>query len=147
MTQFIRSDNNRRQNQAQGSSIMTSHVFQPFLTYLPCPTLYHPILGLSWTHLPTIISDIINGCSPRGLKKAKRSQSEPYYRNISQLQQSQTTFIYLLVLDYIKTEQLLQSLLTLKQSKKLKTIKTMINILGKPFPAWYLPSPSCLFPK
>ena len=25
--------------------LMTSHVFWPFLTYLPCPTLQRPILG------------------------------------------------------------------------------------------------------
>ena len=66
--------------------LMTSHVFWPFLVifghflpkYLPCPT--HELLpeavvrvllynvrfgGLSWTSLPTIKSDVINGRSQR----------------------------------------------------------------------------------
>ena len=45
---------------------MTSHVFWPFLTYIPTylVLLYNiQFLGLSWTPLPTLISDVINGLS------------------------------------------------------------------------------------
>ena len=43
---------------------MTSHIFWPFLTYLPTyiALLYNVwFWGLSWTPLPTIISDVISG--------------------------------------------------------------------------------------
>jgi hypothetical protein len=46
-------------------SIM-SHIFWPCLTYLPINfvLLYNiPFWGLSWTPLPTLISDVINGHS------------------------------------------------------------------------------------
>jgi len=46
--------------------LMTSHVFWPFLTYLP--TLSYSITsdfgGYLGPPLPTLISDVINGCSP-----------------------------------------------------------------------------------
>ena len=50
--------------------LMTSHVFWQFLTY---PSLVLPynvrFWELSWTHLPTLIWDVINGRSPTILSK------------------------------------------------------------------------------
>ena len=44
---------------------MTSHIFWPFSTYYQYLVLLYNVqfLGLSWTPLPTIISDVINGRS------------------------------------------------------------------------------------
>ena len=51
--------------------LMTSHVFWQFLTYLP--TLSYCITpnfgGYSWIPLPTLISHVINGRSPRKIPK------------------------------------------------------------------------------
>ena len=47
-------------------TLMMSHVFWPFLTYLPTylVLLYNlRFWGLSWSPLPTLKSDVINGCS------------------------------------------------------------------------------------
>ena len=43
---------------------MRSHVFWPFLTYLPTLS-YVPFWGLSLTPLPTLILNVINGPSLR----------------------------------------------------------------------------------
>ena len=46
--------------------LMTSHVFWPFLTCLPTLSYYNVrFSGLSWTPLPTLISDVINGRSQK----------------------------------------------------------------------------------
>ena len=42
---------------------MTSNVFWPFLTYLPFLLYNFQFWGLSWTPLPTLMSDVINGRS------------------------------------------------------------------------------------
>ena len=51
--------------------LRTSHVFWPFLTYLRTyPVILYNVLfwELSWTPLPTLISDVINGRSLREIK-------------------------------------------------------------------------------
>ena len=52
--------------------LMTSHVFWPFLTYISTlPQSNVPLWGLSWTPLPTLISNVIDGRSLYDIPIAK----------------------------------------------------------------------------
>ena len=57
----IQLKNNAYHQSVLGTSINDISRFWPFLTYQP--TFYFRLWGLSWTLLPTLISDVINGRS------------------------------------------------------------------------------------
>ena len=72
---------------------MTSHVFWPFFTYLVL--LYNvQFWGLSWTPLPTLISDVING---RSHMRHPVSPFSSFYCLSHQIRMFDTTLEYAIV--------------------------------------------------